>query len=505
MRRQSKLVVALVAALMVLGCTTAVATATSTPVECDIADNTLTCPLPPPPAPVTETATVTTTVTAPAGAENLFGDATPANPADADNKAVELGVKFKPAVNGVITGVRFYKGAGNTGTHTGSLWSGTTRVATATFSGETETGWQSVLFATPVFVKAGTEHIASYLAPAGHYAGDGGFAWPKVSGNLTASGGFYKYDGGLPTQTYQNTNYYVDVMFLATGNPPPATTTAPTTSGPATTTAPATTSAQTTPATTSTAATTAPPPAGKPGPTNTGVPAGTALTPYTGPSTITVDGTVIDGKDVAGSLIIRAKNVTIKNSKIHDDMGAVAGINVQDGGSATITDSEIYNFQVGIVYANWTGVRLNMHDISFDGIKMSSNAELRDSWIHSPKPTADAHWDGIQVQNGVVNTKITGNFIDAGDQSAVDTNSALFLVPDLGASTDGPLTVQNNWLNGGNYTVYILNGRDGQTIRDITFTGNRFGRSSKYGPKYVNVPVTWSGNVWDDDGSPVNL
>ena len=36
---------------------------------------------------------------------------------------VELGLRFTPTVDGFVTGVRFYKGAGNTGTHVGSLWS----------------------------------------------------------------------------------------------------------------------------------------------------------------------------------------------------------------------------------------------------------------------------------------------------------------------------------------------------------------------------------------------
>ena len=39
-----------------------------------------------------------------------------------DTNAVELGVKFRSDVAGFITGLRFYKTAGNTGTHIGHLW-----------------------------------------------------------------------------------------------------------------------------------------------------------------------------------------------------------------------------------------------------------------------------------------------------------------------------------------------------------------------------------------------
>ena len=47
----------------------------------------------------------------------------PANPSSGDTGAVELGMKFQSDVAGFVTGVRFYKGAANTGTHTGNLWS----------------------------------------------------------------------------------------------------------------------------------------------------------------------------------------------------------------------------------------------------------------------------------------------------------------------------------------------------------------------------------------------
>src|SRR6185436_15935844 len=61
------------------------------------------------------------------------------------DSAVELGVKFRSDVPGTITGVRFYKAAANTGTHIGNLWTSTgTRLATATFSNETASGWQQV-------------------------------------------------------------------------------------------------------------------------------------------------------------------------------------------------------------------------------------------------------------------------------------------------------------------------------------------------------------------------
>src|SRR2546428_13799565 len=65
-------------------------------------------------------------------------------------RAIEVGVKFSADRAGYITGLRFYKGSTNTGTHIGNLWSSTgTLLATATFSGETASGWQQVNLSSP--------------------------------------------------------------------------------------------------------------------------------------------------------------------------------------------------------------------------------------------------------------------------------------------------------------------------------------------------------------------
>ena len=82
-----------------------------------------------------------------------------------DASAVTVGVRVTPTQPGYITGIRFYKAAANTGTHTGALWTATgTQLASGTFSGETASGWQQLNFAQPVPVRANTTYIASYFA-----------------------------------------------------------------------------------------------------------------------------------------------------------------------------------------------------------------------------------------------------------------------------------------------------------------------------------------------------
>ncbi|RKH28559.1 DUF4082 domain-containing protein [Corallococcus praedator] len=170
------------------------------------------------------------------GERALFSaSAVPAVAAANDSAAVELGLRFRSDAPGQIKGVRFYKGAGNTGTHTGSLWSASgTLLATATFQGETASGWQEVRFTTPVNITADTNYVVSYHAPAGHYAAtSNGFASaldaPPLHAPASVTGGgngLYRYGAsGFPTDTFQATNYWVDVAFQPNDTTPP---TAPT-------------------------------------------------------------------------------------------------------------------------------------------------------------------------------------------------------------------------------------------------------------------------------------
>ena len=150
-----------------------------------------------------------------------------------DTASVELGVRVRTAVDGLITGIRFYKGSGNTGTHVGSLWSTSGQLlARGTFSAETGTGWQQLNFPTPVAVKAGVVVVASYFAPRGGYAIDAGYFTGRSvdSGpvRLLADGeaggnGVYAYAGAptYPNRTWRASNYWVDVVFTPTAPPPP--------------------------------------------------------------------------------------------------------------------------------------------------------------------------------------------------------------------------------------------------------------------------------------------
>ena len=152
--------------------------------------------------------------------ESLFGNQLPTTPSTNEGSPVELGTVFTPSKSGKVTGVRFYKGTGNDGAHTGSLWSMSgQRLATVTFTDETPDGWQTAQFTSPVVVTAGTSYVVSYLAPQGHYSATSGFfSSTLTNGSLSAPSGangryLYGVSGGFPTGSWGSTNYFVDVLF----------------------------------------------------------------------------------------------------------------------------------------------------------------------------------------------------------------------------------------------------------------------------------------------------
>lgn len=179
----------------------------------------------------TAEATVGIDVVEPGTNQRLFSALDrPAVESTQDANPISVGVRFNAEVGGLITGIRFYKGALNTGTHVGYLWTETgTLLASATFTNETESGWQQVNFAAPVSISAGQTYVASYHTTSGQYSMTPDyFAQPYDGGILAVAGGAngvfaYGAAGAFPTQSWNATNYWVDVVMDARNRAPVAT------------------------------------------------------------------------------------------------------------------------------------------------------------------------------------------------------------------------------------------------------------------------------------------
>jgi len=153
--------------------------------------------------------------------------ATPAIVDGGPDAPIEVGVTFKADTNGYITGIRFYKSALNTGTHTAHLWNGAgALLASATFALESPSGWQQVNFAKPVAITANTVYVGSYHTMVGHesvsryYFATSGVSRVPLHALANVSGspdGPYTYGiaSAFPRSTYYSSNYWVDVVFTA--------------------------------------------------------------------------------------------------------------------------------------------------------------------------------------------------------------------------------------------------------------------------------------------------
>jgi len=180
------------------------------------------------------TVTVGTQTPPPGGSTSIWPNSTtPTIPSAVISNPTELGVKFRSDISGAVAGIRFYKGVLNTGTHTGSLWSSTgTLLASGTFTNESSSGWQTLLFSSPVAIAANTIYVASYHS-SGVFAVDFGYFLTHGADNaplhalqsgVDGPNGVFLYSSGGQFPTMGNgDNYWVDVVFggSGTGVPPP--------------------------------------------------------------------------------------------------------------------------------------------------------------------------------------------------------------------------------------------------------------------------------------------
>jgi hypothetical protein len=143
-------------------------------------------------------------------------------------------MKFRANEDGVVTGVRFYKGDTlNGGTHIGHLWdTAGNKLGEVTFADESENGWQQANFSAPIAITAGTIYVVSYLNPLAHYSAtqfffdnpngvDNGPLHASSNGDTDSPGnGVFAAGGVFPDQSFKASNYFVDVVFAPASQAP---------------------------------------------------------------------------------------------------------------------------------------------------------------------------------------------------------------------------------------------------------------------------------------------
>jgi hypothetical protein len=208
--------------------------------------------------------------------------------------------------------------------------------------------------------------------------------------------------------------------------------------------------------------------------TTTGAPSGMTLTRSDG-LVIDTPGTVVDKLDIQGSVVIGAKNVTLRNCKVTAQSDVVVLISPGITG-AVVQNCEINNQGSGGVGIAGQGLFVgnNIHDCA-DGIDVrGDNTTIEGNYIHNMNGPSDSHYDGIQADGGFSNLQILRNTVI----NQKDQTSAIMLSNYWGPVTN--VMIDGNLLIGGGYTVYISEIGHGQAkggpLVNVTFTNNRLAR-----------------------------
>ena len=236
----------------------------------------------------------------------------------------------------------------------------------------------------------------------------------------------------------------------------------------------------------------------------TGVPEGTLLT-STGNITVTSPNTIIEGYEVHGTIMIRASNVTIRNTRV---LGSSYGsITIEEGFSnILVEDSQINGAALseGIEGSHgiWGSAVVKRCDISGveNGITPGSGSVLVDNYIHDLKaPGDDPHYDAIQIDGNISDIRIEHNTM----LGVPKQTSAVMIDNYFGAVSN--IIVTNNYLAGGGYTVYADGRFGGGDITGVKFSYNHMEKGEFGYASIDNCTVSDIENVDAITGEAIEL
>ncbi|NVP56830.1 right-handed parallel beta-helix repeat-containing protein [Mycoplana rhizolycopersici] len=232
---------------------------------------------------------------------------------------------------------------------------------------------------------------------------------------------------------------------------------------------------------------------------NTGVKTDTSLKPYAGTLYISDDGTVVEGLEITGSVVVDAKNVTIRNSRIIADTPWHI-VYIKEGVEGfTLEDSEIdgRGKAANGALGRGTFLRNNIHGVE-NGLNIDGPSLIQGNFIHDMRGGPEAHFDGIEI-NGGKSIQILENTVlnENGQTAAIMLNNYFRGLADI--------TVDGNRLAGGGYTIYLDGRFKGGPVdaASIRITRNVMSRGQwGFFALYGNRPVQ-SDNTIEATGAPI--
>lgn len=195
------------------------------------------------------------------------------------------------------------------------------------------------------------------------------------------------------------------------------------------------------------------------------------LAKFRGTYYATVDNAMVRDLEIHGNVVIEASNVTMRNVRLISEAPWHA-LRVMEGATGfTLEDSEIDGAgrAVNGVYGFGTFLRNDIHGVD-NGINVIGPSTIRDNYIHDFRTSPDGHYDGIEI-NGGHDIQIVHNLI----VNEHDQTSAVMMNNEFGGLSN--ISIKNNRLVGGGYTIYLDGRKGGGTVDDasIRIIGNQIG------------------------------
>jgi hypothetical protein len=221
-----------------------------------------------------------------------------------------------------------------------------------------------------------------------------------------------------------------------------------------------------------------------PEPGSTGVPAGLALC-SSAAVTVTRAGTVLDGWDITGGVVVAAPGVTIRRSRITGDGSSAYGVVTSATGTVRIEDTTLTGDFSGAALGGdrWSAERVTITRVTRDGAHLGEHARLRNSRVTDLTPPAGVSAAALVLDARGRDVLVEDTVVEAGGRAA----SAV-------RATAGQGVVRGSTLGGGRWTVEI--GPDA----DLQVRDSRFRRDAVAGPLRVPPGTALAGNAFVDGG-----
>jgi hypothetical protein len=234
--------------------------------------------------------------------------------------------------------------------------------------------------------------------------------------------------------------------------------------------------------------------------TNTGVPAGTALSPAPVDSSGVLKVTSsITGQDIAGCVEVAASNVTISKSRI--TCPGLYAVTTDTGVTGTVLeDVEIASSGSGrtwgVVWDHVTVTRANIHGFS-SAVSLGDDVTVQRSYIHDLEPGMLTPALGGDSGSNIL---VVSNWVNT-----VASGGEGILLSSSGGAVNNVL-VEWSYFDGGPYAVQLEDDPGYSPMTNVTLSNNFFGRDATYGPIGVTgATPAGTGNMYDDTGEAIPL